>query len=192
MNGGIDHHGRCIGILTGDFFIHLEEIAVFGRNPILSFPLDGVPEIQIYRQAGFPYPFAQVALFLGVSGRHVPGNQIAETRVFAFQVIVPLGFGDGFRGTLVAGFCRHPHPAVVSQAFAHQRQFGLIASVNRDAGRVNLGEAGIGKIRPLFIGPQNRRHIRRHGIGGQAEHIAVAAGGQHHGVSCMRLNAAVN
>ena len=42
VEGRIDHHGRFIGILGHDLFIHLEEIAVFGFDLGLAQALDGI------------------------------------------------------------------------------------------------------------------------------------------------------
>ena len=59
---------------------------------------------------------------------------------------------------------------------------------HRDAGRVDLGVAGIGEVGTLAVGPPGRGDVAAHRVGGEEEHVAVATGGQHHGVGEVRLD----
>ena len=52
----------------------------------------------------------------------------------------------------------------------------------RDAGRVDLRVAGVGEERALAVRPPARRDVAALGVGGEEEDVAVAAGGEHHGV----------
>ena len=65
VHGGVDHHRSLIGILTGDFLIHLEEVAVAGADGVLAEALGGIPEIEIDAEAGGGDAAAVVAGFLG-------------------------------------------------------------------------------------------------------------------------------
>jgi hypothetical protein len=64
--------------------------------------------------------------------------------------------------------------------------------VHRDAGGVDLGEAGIGEKGTFFIGPVGGGHVGGHGVGGQEKDIAVAAGAKHHGVGGVALHLTVD
>ena len=76
MNGGVDLHRYDVGVLTRDFLVHFEEVAVFlgyyrstqffdtGRGGIvfverigarLTVALDGVGKVKIHGQAGWAY-----------------------------------------------------------------------------------------------------------------------------------------
>ena len=93
---------------------------------------------------------------------------------------------------LVAGFFRHPDAAVIAQRFAHQREFGLIIAGNRDAGRMNLRETGIGEGRAALIGAPDGGGVGAFGVGRKIEDVAVAAGSKHHGVGRIGLDLAGN
>ena len=91
---------------------------------------------------------------------------------------------------LVLARLRHPDPAVVAQRLAHQGQLGLVLTGHRDAGRVDLGVAGVGEVGALAVRPPGGGDVAAHGVGGQEEHVAVAAGGEHHGVGEVGLDLA--
>ena len=92
------------------------------------------------------------------------------------------------RVALVLPAQRHPDPAVVAQRLAHQGELGLVLAADRDAGRVDLGEAGVGEVGALAVGPPGGGHVAAHRVGGQEEHVPVAAGGQHHRVGEVGLD----
>ena len=121
---------------------------------LFAVPFNGICKVKVYRKTGFPHAFAHIILGLGIARSHIPGNQVAEARIFFFKVIIPLRFRDLVGRPLISGGFRHPNPTVVTQAFAHQCQFGLIGSVDRDTCGMNLGVTGIGKKRPFFICPE--------------------------------------
>ena len=50
----------------------------------------------------------------------------------------------------------------------------------RNAGRVDLREARVGKPRTPLVRAEGRAHIATHRIGRQVKHRPIAAGGQHH------------
>ena len=82
-----------------------------------------------------------------------------------------------------AGFIKvlgYPHPAIVAQRLAHQREFGLRLVGLRNARGVNLCVARVGKIGAALVSAPRCGDVAIHGIGGKVISVAVAAGGQHH------------
>ena len=190
MHSGVDAHRRLIGILPGDAFVHLEEVAVAVADGILAQPLDGIGEVQVDGQFGLPYPAAFVADVFGVARGHIPWNQVAVRGIAPFQVIIALGLGDVVGMAVITGFFGHPHPSVIAQTLAHQRQFGLIIAGNRDAGGVDLGKVGIGKEGALFVAAPGGGGIGIFGIGGKVIDIAVTAGTEQHRVTAVGFDLA--
>ncbi len=178
----VDAHGDPVGVLAGDPLVHLEEVAVpLGhRRPAQA--RDRVGEVEVDPQPAGADPAPLVADALGGAGGDVAGDQVAEGRVEAFQVVVALVLGDPLGAAAVALGPRHPDPAVVAQRLAHQGELGLVLARARDAGRVDLGEAGVGEVRAAPVGAPDRRRVGVLRVGGQVEDVAVAAGGQHHRV----------
>ena len=115
------------------------------------------------------------------------GRQVAEARIFAFEIVIAVRFGNR-AGRLAAIFLAlgHPDAAVVAQRLGHQRQLGLVLAADGDAGRVNLRVAGIGEERALLVGAPGGGDVAALGVGGEEEDVAVAAGGQHHRVAGVR------
>ena len=54
---------------------------------------------------------------------------------------------------------------------------------HRDAGGVDLGEAGVREPRAALPGPEEGAHVGGAGVRGQVEHVPVAAGGEDHRVA---------
>ena len=148
---GIDAHRDLVRILVGDALVHVEQVAVALCDRLLTKPLDGIREIEIDAQAGFADAAAFVADHFGVAGGHVARHQIAEARIAPLQVIIALVFRNLIRRPFVALLLRHPDAAVVAQRLAHQRQLRLILARDRNAGRVDLREAGIGEECAAFM-----------------------------------------
>lgn len=94
VNGGVDHHGFFVGAAVGDFFVHVEEVAVLSADPFLAHACDGVLEVEEDTESGNGDAAAVVALFLGGAGRDVTRREVTEGGVFAFQVVVAIFFGD--------------------------------------------------------------------------------------------------
>ena len=78
MHGRINHHWLLVRIFTGDFFVHLEEVAVAGADGVLAKTLGGIAEIQINSQPSWRNATAFVADFLGGAGGNVARGEIAE------------------------------------------------------------------------------------------------------------------
>ena len=47
VESGIDPHGALVGILSGDVFIHLKEVAVAFTHCLFTEPLDGICKVEI-------------------------------------------------------------------------------------------------------------------------------------------------
>ena len=67
MRRRVNHHGFFVRVGRGDFFVHLEQIAVFLPDHPFAVPPDGIGKIQVYRKTGFPHPFAHITLGLGIA-----------------------------------------------------------------------------------------------------------------------------
>ena len=101
-----------------------------------------------------PDAAAFVARPLGGARRDVAGHEVAEARIAALEVVVALRLGNLLGRALVALVLRHPHAAVVAQALRHQRQLRLVIAADRNAGRVDLREAGVGEEAPRLCARQ--------------------------------------
>ena len=158
-------------------------------------PLDGLGEVEVDAATHAldlgADAAALVAHVLGLAGGDVAGDQVAERRVDALEVVVAVLLGDlprvlGAVGLLLG----HPDPAVVAQRLAHQRELGLVVAGDRDARRVDLRVAGVGHVGALAVRTPGGRDVAAHRVGGEEEDVAVAAGGEHHDVGEVRLDLA--
>jgi len=151
MDGGVDGHGLIVGVDAGDFFIHLEEVAVFGFDDIFAqlydglltgifdatqggfrFAVseDGVFEVEEHCSAGGVDSSTFVAYFFDGAGGHVAWDEVAEGGVHAFEEVVSVVGWDVARIFLfvayseyVFHFFGHPHAAVVAEGFGHEGEF---------------------------------------------------------------------
>ena len=180
VDRGVDAHRLPIGVLGGDPLVHGEQVAVLLLDPVAALPADGVGEVEVDAAAARPDPAAVVAR-----------GEVAEARVLPLQVVVAGVLGD-LVGVLahVLAPPRHPHPAVVAERLAHERQLRLVVAGDRDARRVDLGEARVGERRPAPVRPVGGRDVAPDRVGGEEEDVAVAAGGEHDGVGGERLDLA--
>ncbi len=192
MRCGINHHRLFIGRIIGDEFVHVKEIAVFFGDDFFAVAFDGVGKIKINRTTGHPHAFAGIALRFGCPRSHISGHEVSKTGVFLFQIIIAIFFGDILGITDVARIVRYPHAAVVSEAFTHQGQLGLMIAGMRNAGRMDLSKTGIGEHRPLFIGAKYGADIGRFSIGGKVIYIAVPPGGQYDRIGGMTFEFSVD
>ena len=171
---------------------------------VLADPFDHVGEIEVHtashvadgavgrllgdRRADAP---SLVTHVLGLPGRDVARDQVAERRVDPLQVVVAVLLRDLARILVaVLGPLRHPDPSVVAERLRHQGQFGLGVTVHRNAGRVDLGVARVAEKGALAVRPPTGGHVAAHRVGRQEEDVAVAARGQHDGVAEVRLDLA--
>ena len=188
--GGVDPHRHLVRVLVGDALVHLEEVAVLLLDLGLPEAGDRVLEIEVDAESRGPDAAALVADLLGGPRGDVPRREVPEARVHALEVVVALLFRDLARRTLVALGPGHPDPPVVAERLGHERQLRLVLAGDRDAGRVDLGEAGVGEGRALLVRAPDRRRVAALGVGREVEDVAVAAGRQAHGVGHVGLDLA--
>ena len=186
----VDPHRHLVGILVGDALVHLEEIAVLLLDLLPAEPADRLRKVEVDAEPRLAHAAALVADALGGPRGNVARGEVAEARVHALQVIVALGLRNLSRRPLVALGLRHPDPPVVAQRLAHQRELGLVITGDRDAGGVDLREAGIGEGRALLVGAPDRRPVAALGVGREIKDVAVPARRQAHGVREVRLDLA--
>src|SRR5664279_5954638 len=141
MHGGINAHWNFIWILSGNLFIHVEEITVFFLYHFLSmmayFFRTGIFKpvfitfhfavsensfciIKIYRLFRRAYTKPGITTLFRSTARYVPRNKIPKSRIFSFQVIVSFVFRNITGFTTVILFFRNPDPPVITQRFGHQ------------------------------------------------------------------------
>ncbi len=187
VDGGIDAHRNLVGIFVGDALVHVEQIAVALANR-RSRP--GVRsrrrnrDRRPGRSSPTPRPSSQTCF--GIARSHIARNQVAEAGIAALQIIIALVFRNLVRRPLVALLLRHPDAAVVAQRFAHQRQLRLIIARHRNAGGMNLREAGIGEQRAALVRAPDGGGVGTFGVGRKIVDVAVAAGCQNHRVGDMQ------
>ncbi len=182
VHGGVDPHRDLVRVLGGDPLVHVEEVAVLLLDRGPAHPRDGVREVEVDALSAGADAAPLVADVLGGAGGDVARHEVAEGGVDPLQVVVAFVLGDlGGRPGVALGL-GHPDAAVVAQRLAHQRQLGLVVAGARDAGGVDLGEAGVGEVRAAPVGPPDGGGVGVHGVGRQVEDVAVAAGREHHGI----------
>ena len=187
----IDPHGGRVGSSAVISSIHVEEVAVAVAHHVPAQALDGIARSPGKPRSPWrrrPVPSSQTDI--GLAGGDVARHEVAE------------GWGRCARGSsrarppgcrrpaLVALLLGHPDPAVVAKALAHQRQLALVVAGLGDAGRVDLGEAGIGKEGAPLVAAPDGRGVAVDRIGGEVEDSGVAAGGQDDRVAGIALEGA--
>ena len=187
MHGRIDAHRRLVTVFAGNLLVHLEQVAVLLLDGGAPHPLYRVAQIQVHRLPGSANAVTAVAHLLGGARGDIARHQVPERRVTLLQVVVALLLRDGGRRARVALLFRHPHAPVVAQALAHQGELGLMLARHRDAGGMNLHEAGVGEQGASLVGAPGGGDVAHLGVGGQVVEVAVAAGGQYHRVGGVRV-----
>ena len=182
MDRGVDPHRGIVAVLPGDLFVHVEQVAVLLGNPCLAVPLDGIRKIEVHRQPGGPHTVPLVAHLFRTPGGDIARDQVPERRVEPFEVIVPLIFRDLVRSAFVGLGLRDPDAAVIPEAFAHERELGLVLAGDRDACRVYLREAGVAEERAALVRAPCRGGIAHFRVRREEEDVAVAPGGEYDGV----------
>src|SRR3974390_1070603 len=190
VGGGIDAHGDFVRVFACYALVHFQEVAVAFGDFGSAKALDAVGEIEIDTEAAGTNAATFVTFALGGAGGDVARNEIAKGGIAALEVVVALRFRDLVGRTLVTRSFGNPDAAVVAQRLGHQGELGLIFAGDRDAGRVNLGVAGIGEESTTFVGAPDSGDIATFGVGGGIEGVAVAAGGENDGVGEMSFDLA--
>ena len=199
VHGGIDHHRRLVGVLVGDFLVHLEEVAVFLLDDILAQSLYGFLEVEEDGEASGTDTVAGIAALFGGAAGDVAGHEVAEGGIAALEVVVAVFFGYvvGFKSAGAQGFgvlflLWHPDAAVVAEAFAHEGELGLVVAVDGDAGGVYLHVAGVGEVGAFAVAYPCSAAVAVHCVGGEEVDVAVAAGGEDHGMSGVAFQLAAD
>ncbi|SKS15482.1 Uncharacterised protein [Mycobacteroides abscessus subsp. abscessus] len=117
MHGRVYAHWSLVRIFAGDPFVHREKVAVFGFYGVEAQSGDCVVKIKIDTQATGSYAASFVANVLGGARSYVTGDQVAERRVDAFEVIIAVLVRDLAGLALITGLFGHPDSAVVAQRF---------------------------------------------------------------------------
>ena len=86
--------GPSYGSLAGDALVHVEQVAVLLADGVLAVAGDGIGEVEVHAVLEWPDAEPLVDHGLGVAGRDVARDQVAEGRVLLFEVVVALGVGD--------------------------------------------------------------------------------------------------
>src|SRR5271157_3850281 len=147
VNGGVDPHRDLVRILVGDPLVHVEEVAVALADRRYAETVDRFREIKIDAQPGLTHAPALVADLLGRPRGNVAGGKVAVARVLALQVIIALVLGNLSWWPRVSLLLGDPDPAIVAERLGHERQLALMVTGHGNAGRVNLGVAGVGERR---------------------------------------------
>ena len=190
VNRGIDAHRHLVRILISDALVHLEQVPVPLADHAGPEALDGVAEVEIDAEAGFPDTPALVADFLCCPRCDVARRQVAEAWIFSLEKIVPLTLRNFARLSFFAGPPGHPHPSVVSEGFTHQRQLRLIITAHGNAGWMDLGETRIGESGATLVRPPDRGRIGALRVGRQIVDVAVSTRRQHDRLRHMGLDGA--
>ena len=111
----VNAHGLLVGIFPGDSLIHIEQIAVFFFDRVLTHSLDGICKIQKNAIAGRSNSKTRVACFLGCSRGNVARSQITKTGIFSFEKIVTLSLRDIPRFALIALLFGNPNTTIIAQ-----------------------------------------------------------------------------
>ena len=188
MNGRVDTHGHFVGVITRDALIHIEEVAVLGGHCSLAHALDGLGEVQVHAARNAidlrANAASLIAHVLCLAACDITRNEVAEGGVDALQVVVAIFFGNVARILFaVLSLLGNPNTTVVTQGLGHQRQLGLLVAVLRDAGRVNLGEAGVREVCALAVCTPDCGSVAAHRVRREEEDVSVTAGCQNNRIS---------
>ena len=186
----IDFFCQFARINVGDFFIHIEEVAVTLKNNVDAQTVDSFGEIEEYGQTGVVYTETCVATFFSGTAGNVTRNQVTECRIAAFQVVVAVFFRNiaSFDFTLlefhsVFFLLRNPDTTVVTKRFGHQCQFRLLVTVYRNTSRVDLNVCRVSKYGTLAVARNSSRTVTTHSVCRQEVSVSVTTGSDNYCVS---------
>ena len=193
VDGRIDHHRLLPRRRGSNLLIHLEEVSIALLNPLMTETLDSIGKIKEHSQTCFIHAESGVATFLRSTGSDVTGNQITESRITAFEIIVATILRNlGSLDFVLAEFhhifqiLRNPDAAVVTERLRHQRKFALLVTMHRNTGRMDLRKAGVGKESTLAISLHRRRTVGIHCVRGKEIGISITTGSKNY---CVRTKA---
>ena len=191
MHRRVDAHRTLVGVLTGDVLIHLEEVAVAFLDDGLAEALDRVAEIEINAESARTHAAPFVARLLCASRRDVARCEVAVAGIFALEVIIARLFGNFMRRfAAILLSLRHPNAPVVAKRFAHQGEFGLVLTGDRDAGGMDLRVTRVSKQRATLVSAIGGGNVAALGVRGEIEDIAVSARAEQDRIARMAANLA--
>ena len=188
VHSGEDLHGLFVRIFAGDIFVHIKKIPVLAGNRITAVTFNRISKIKVNCSSGWTNPHSIITNELGISGGHITRHEVSKSRIFLFQVIISILFGNVVGMAIVIAVFRYPNTSIVTETLAHQRKLGLIVPGYWNAGRVNLHIAGIRKTGTPLVTSPSRRHVRILSIGRQIKSVAVSATGQHNRIGHPAFN----
>ena len=201
MDGGENHHRIVVvhsvlfaseftGVYVGDFLIHVEEVAVALTHHVDSETVDSLREVEEDGKAGVVDTESCVATLLGGTRSHVAGHEVAESGIATFEIVIAVFFRDvaSFDLSFLELHCvlklfGDPDTAVVAERLRHKGKLRLLVAMHGDTRGVDLYVGGICEISALAIAGHCGRAVASHGVGGKEVGVAIAAGGDDHGVS---------
>ena len=175
VRAGIDLHGLFVRIFAHDFMVHIEEVAVFGTDGGFAFFGDGFAEVEVNGVAAGTDTMAFVAVFFAVAGGDVTGDHVGVGGITLFEEVDALGFGDIVGMAFVSRGTGNPDASDVTETFAHEGEFGLVVSRDRDASGVDLDVARVAEVSAAFVGTPCCGDVGGHGGGGEIIDVGVTA-----------------
>jgi len=138
------------------------------------------------------HPTSLVAHLLGAPRREVARRQVPVARVEPLEIVIALVLGNLVRRSRVPFLFGHPDAAVVAERLAHQRELGLVLAGLRDAGRVDLGEAGVREQGATPMRAPNRGDIAPLRVRREIIDVRVPTGREDHRVPGVGAHRAVD
>jgi hypothetical protein len=175
VRGGIDPERRAQRIVAGEPLVHLEEVAVAIPERAGTDAGEGVAEIKEHGASAGRDAAALVAHCPGRARGDVARRQVAVARIETLEVVVALFFRDVLGPASVARLSGDPYAPVVAQRLGHQGELRLMVAAHRQAGRMELHEAGVGEGGAAPVRAPDRRRVRAARVRGQVVHVGVAA-----------------
>src|SRR4030095_4708228 len=106
MDRRVNAHRSMVGIVSGDFFVDIEEVAITLTNRGFTEACDRILEIEIDAASARAYAATFIAHFLRAAGGNVAWSEVAVARIFSLEIIIAIGFRDVVRrfGTIFLPF----------------------------------------------------------------------------------------
>jgi hypothetical protein len=147
MDRRVNAHRSMVGIVSGDFFVDIEEVAVTLADGVFTETLDRVLEIEIDAAPARTNAATFIAHFLGAAGR-ISRERVAVARIFALEIIIASASRMSLGALAQSSFRFGTERVRRSGRFRHEVS-RLVVAAHRDAGGVDL-RSGIGKSAPFL------------------------------------------
>src|SRR5436309_1341282 len=123
MDRRVNAHRRLIGIVSSDFFVNVEKVAVTLANRGFTEACDRILEIEIDAAPARADAATFIAHFLRAAGGNVAWSEVAVARIFALEIIIALGLRDIVRrfGAILFPL-RYPDAPVVPERLRHESE----------------------------------------------------------------------